>query len=276
MIVLALGLHSSAVFAQSQVRVIGDRVTIWRREARTIPATTVRTGTVLEVTGRDGDWFVVVVPRENGGNGEVGLIAASQVEVIGGAVAPSPSDSPRGNPPTVNARPGAPARTGQPPSVPHDVEVFGFGDVAYGKWLAHDTFNAVLGSPGGPLFGGGVQVRFGSLFVEGSVERFQKTGSRVFVADGDVFTLNIADTIRVIPITATFGYRRAGRQITPYVGGGIGTYLYRETSDFAEASENVNEHFTSYHVLGGVEFAGRTWLRVGVEAEYTTVPSALG
>ena len=52
--------------------------------------------------------------------------------------------------------------------------------------------------------------------------------------------------------------------------------MYRETSDFADPSENLSEHFTSYHVLGGVEFVSRSWLRSALEMQYTTVPSAIG
>jgi opacity protein-like surface antigen len=272
---LMLALNSSTAFAQSQVRVLKDQSTIWRRAAA-IVATTVKSGTLLDVAGREGDWYVVVIP-DAVFVGELGLIAASQVEIVGGGVAPP--QAPRAVQPPAGQRPVAPAQT-RPPSprspAPRPVEVFGFGALGYGSWLARDTFSAVLGSSNAPMFGGGVQVRFGGLFIEGSVERFEKTGARVFVDGGDVFNLGIADTVRIIPITATVGYRHAGRNFTPYVGGGLGTYLYKETSDFADASENLSEHFTSYHLLGGVEFASRAWVRAALEVEYTTVPRALG
>jgi len=256
--------------------VVRDGVTIWRREARTIPATTVRSGTLLDVTGRDGDWYEVVIPTEDGGKGQLGLIAASQVEVVGGGgvVTPAAGQPPESQP-RLNQPPVAPAQTRRPPA-PRRVELFGFGDIAYGTWLAHDTFNAVLGNSNAPMFGGGAQVRVGSLFIEGAVDYFQKTGTRVFVNAGTVFSLGIADTVRVIPITATIGYRHAGRQLTPYVGGGVGTYLYKESSDFADPSENLKEQFVSYHALAGVEFGRRGRLRAALEVQYTTVPNALG
>ena len=276
MIVLGVAFHSSTAFAQSQVRVVRDRVTIWRRDAPVIVATTVTLGTVLDVVGREGErWYVVVIPPENGGRGELGLIASSQVEVVSGGVAPPQAVRPAQSP--ANRPPVAPAQTRRPPPARRrPVELFGFGGVGYGSWLAHDTFNAVLGSANAPMFSGGLQVRFRNLFVEGSSERFQRVGSRVFVAGGEVFNLGIADTVRIIPISATFGYRHSGRHVAPYIGGGIGTYLYRETSDFADPSENLSEHFTSYHVLGGVEFVSRSWLRSALEMQYTTVPSAIG
>ena len=278
--VLAVTFHSFAAFAQSNVpvishaRVVTDRTMIWQHDAPVLVAATVKLGTVLDVVGREGERYVVVIPAEYGGKGELGLIAASQVEIVGSEVPAAriarPPQSSTGPPPAgpVQRRRQSPA--GRP------VELFGFGEVGDGSWLARDTFNAVLGSSSASMLGGGVQVRFGSLFVEGSVERFQRSGTRVFVYGGEVFSLGIADTVRIIPITATVGYRRAGPRVTPYVGGGIGTHLYREASDFADPSENVSEHFTSYHVLAGVELASRRWLRAALEVELTTVPNALG
>jgi rRNA processing protein Gar1 len=258
-----IALVSSSAFAQSRVRVIHDRATIWRRDAPVIVATIVKIGTLLDVVGREGEQYVVVIPAEYGGKGAVGLIAVSQVEVVSGAV------------PEARARP-EPARGRPPAAATPPIEAFVFGDIGSGSWLASDAFLAVLGSSRAPMVGGGLQVREGDFYIEASVERFQKSGARVFVSDGKVFNLGIADTVRIIPIAATFGYRHAGRHLAPYVGGGIGTYLYKETSDFAESSENVSERFTSYHLLGGVEFTGLAWLRAAFEVEFTTVPNALG
>jgi opacity protein-like surface antigen len=154
--------------------------------------------------------------------------------------------------------------------------VVGFADFAYGRWLASDTFEAVLGSAGAPMFGGGAEVRFRRFFVSGAVEWFHKTGERVVVDNGMVYPLGIPDSIRVIPIAGTFGYRHSGGRLTPYVGGGMGVYLYHETSDFAAASEEPDRRFASYHVLGGVEFDSPQWVRVAFEVQFTTVPSALG
>src|SRR5262249_41409279 len=103
-----------------------------------------------------------------------------------------------------------------------------------------------------------------------------KTGERVFVdSSGAVSKLGIATHIRVIPIEGRVGYRRPIRDFAWYAAGGAGVYLYHETSDFATGSENVDDHFASYHALGGVEF-GAGVLRTAVEVEFTTVPNALG
>jgi len=262
-----IALGSSGAFAQTRVRVIQDRATIWRRDAPALVATIVKVGTVLEVVGREGEQYVVVIPAEYGGKGAVGLIAVSQVEVVSGAAPP---------PPSTRRPPGRVASPSPPAARAPSMKVFGFGDIGYGTWLASDAFHAVLGSSSAPMYGGGVQIREGDFYLEGSVERFQQTGTRVFVSDGQVFSLGIADTVRIIPISPTIGYRRAFRHVAPYVGGGLGAYLYKETSDFAEAGDNVSQHFASYHVLGGAEFGGRGWLHAAIELEFTTVPSALG
>jgi len=121
-----------------------------------------------------------------------------------------------------------------------------------------------------------VNVRADRVFVEGGIERFQQNGERVFVSNGQVFKLGIRDTVRVLPLTFTGGYRHPLRKMTPYVGGGVGTYFYRETSDFSDPSENVSERFVSYHALGGVELGGRGTWRTALEVQFTTVPDALG
>jgi hypothetical protein len=248
--------------AQTQVRVLRDQTTIWRRDAR-IPATQVKAGTVLDVVGVEGAWYVVRVPPEYGA-GETGLIAAVMVEVVGG--------SERGQ-----ARPAAPRRA-PAPAVPHrPVEVFGSGHVGLTAWLAHETFGAVLGHSVGPVFGAGVDVRVRDrFFVQAAGEFFQEAGERVFVSNGQVFKLGIADTVRVIPVSFTGGYRHAFRTATSYVGGGAGVYFYKETSDFADPSENSDDRFASYHALVGVEFGGRRSLRTALEVQFTTVPNALG
>jgi hypothetical protein len=270
-VLFLVGIDVSIVCAQSQVRVTRDRATIWRREAR-IAVTTVRNGTVLDVTGREGDWYVVVIPPENGGKGETGLIAVSQVETVANG------QSPRVVPPVQPPGQRPPPATRRPTIVQRPIEIFGFGQAGYGAWLAHDTFGAVLGSSGSPMFGGGGQVRIRHLFIEGSIERFQKTGQRVFVSDGEVFGLGIADKVRIIPLAATIGYRHfhKNRMLTSYIGGGAGATFYHESSDFSDPADDVDEHFASYHILGGVELASRQSLRGAIEVQFTTVPGAFG
>jgi hypothetical protein len=263
--VLFVTVVSAEAFAQAQVRVTRERATIWQRDSPVVVAAIVPKGTVLDVTDRQGEWYVVVVPPGSTSAGTSGLIAVSQVEPVPGgrALPPRRTETPR-------------AEAGVRTPVSHPIELFGFGNVGYQRWLAKNAFDAVFGNPTTPMLGGGIQVRVSHVFVEVAAERFEKTGQRVFVNNGDVFKLGIADTVRIVPVFVTAGYRQTSGRATAYAGAGAGRYTYRETSDFADPDENVDVHFKSYQVLAGIEFAALQWLRPAVEVQYTTVPNALG
>jgi hypothetical protein len=272
LVVTLVVLVSMPAAAQTQVRVVRDQATIWRREAR-IPATQVKAGTILDVVSREGDWYIVLVPSTYGGAGETGMIAVSLVEPVNGP------------PRTVPAQPGTTTpspRSAAPPPQPHanpsakGFELFGTGHVGLTSWLANDTFAAVTGHSFGPMYGGGLDVRFRrNLFIQAAAEWFQKKGQRVFVSDGQVFDLGISDTVRVIPTWATFGYRQSYGTGTVYGGAGAGLYLYKETSDFADPGEDIDKRFASYNALVGFEF-GRGSVRSAVEVQFTSVPNGLG
>jgi opacity protein-like surface antigen len=155
----------------------------------------------------------------------------------------------------------------------------GFGDVGGIRFAAAQSFDAVLGTHSGFEFGGGVETVLPSgIFVNVRASRFQKDGTRVFVLSDQVFDLGIPTTVKVTPVQVTGGYRfKVGRRtIVPYLGGGAGWFRYSETSEFAEAGEDVSETFTGYHVLGGAEWRMSRSIGVSGEAEWSTVPDALG
>ena len=125
------------------------------------------------------------------------------------------------------------------------------------------------------------------VFFQVDVSRFEESGHRVFVLDGEVFRLGIPETISLRPLEFTVGYRypiarrgRDGRTRTspfvPYGGGGIGIVRYQDVSDFAEAGDDVDERFTSYHVLGGLDVPIWRGIGVGVDVHYRWVPDGLG
>jgi hypothetical protein len=144
------------------------------------------------------------------------------------------------------------------------------------------SFEAFAGDSRGGLFGGGAQVTFGNgIFAQINVERFTKTGSRVFIHEGQVFSLGISSTVTVTPVTFGGGYRYTGLgRVVPYGGAGYGSYSYREESEFAESGENVEERFGGYYVSGGAEVTiwdgGMIALAAAGEIEYSSVPDALG
>lgn len=252
---------ASPASPSATVRVIRDQSTIWRPDFR-VGAAVVRTGTILTVVGRRGDWLEVLVPGGAGAGGSArGFIYLTNVELASGSLpaGPAPSQSQRTSP------------SGQ-----RAIGIWGFGHFGYTWFAAHDSFEAVLGQAGGGLFGGGGQLRLGrGFFVEGAVEHFSKTGERVFVLGQDVFKLGIPDTISITPVAMTAGWRFVHERATPYVGAGAGSVSYKETSSFAEAGDNVEERHTSYHVLGGIDVQSG-WLATAFEVQYSRVPDALG
>jgi opacity protein-like surface antigen len=254
--------------APSQVRVVQDRATIWSRSPSMVLAI-VKAGTVLQAVAREERWIEVLVPPNEGGKGNSGFVLAAHVQHVAG----TPEIPVR--PPRPAQPADAPART---PVNPPVIGIRGFALASYMLFQAHDSFDAVFGSAWQPFYGGGGQVVIRDrFFVDASFEQFKKTGQRVIVSDGEVFPLGIADRVTVNPFTVSAGYRfRTNRTMVSYVGGGVGTYRYRETSEFADSSENVVERHTGYHALGGVEYAVGRWAFVGFELRYASVPDALG
>ena len=160
----------------------------------------------------------------------------------------------------------------------------GFAGVGLFAPDARDSFDAV-GITGNPLvFGGGVEATrvYRQLFVRGSVDWSGETGERVFLDDtGGRYPLGIPLDIRMVPIDFTAGWRFDGppgtrRRVVPYVGGGAGVLLYRESDEFEEEDETVDDTFASYHVLGGVDVYLQPRFAIRAEFRYRAVPDALG
>jgi hypothetical protein len=286
---IVLTLVPAVALAQTTVRVTVDKATLWRPGFGSV-VTVVAENQVLEVVGRQGDWLEVVVPAGSSQDRRTGLISVKQVTLATGTLpadGTSSSATPGMRPgglglPSPGQRPGFATLPGQQParpaapSIPLDTGLRGFADVSYHLFTANDTFDAVLGQPGGPFFGGGAEFRFkGGPFVQVAARYFKKTGERVFVLDDEVFSLGIEDEVTVQPTEFSAGYRfRSGGSIA-YVGGGAGLYRFKETSEFEDPTESVDEQFTSYHVLAGAEFRGRGWIGAALEVQYTMVPDSL-
>jgi opacity protein-like surface antigen len=154
----------------------------------------------------------------------------------------------------------------------------GFADAGVTVFSATNSFKAVLGQPSGPSFGGGVELGLPKgLFVSVSASRFRRTGHRVFVFENEVFPLNEAATITITPLEVNAGYRSTHLNwLHPYFGGGAGWHKYEETSAHSIAADDVRETFRGYQVLGGVEFPLGRWLATAAEAQFASVPNALG
>lgn len=166
------------------------------------------------------------------------------------------------------------------PASGQSIDVKGYGMVGNISFAATESFEAVLGSSSGPLFGGGAEVGlpFGGLYVGAGGWRFRQDGERVFISGAQVFPLGIPMTVQVtaVEITGGWRFRTFSRRFVPYAGAGWSSYGYEETSRFAESNENVDERFSGFHLLAGAEVRLTGWLGIGGEVAWARVPDALG
>jgi len=148
------------------------------------------------------------------------------------------------------------------------------------RFAAKDSFEAVFGESVEPFLGGGLQlVDRNGFFIDVTASRFEKTGQRAFRSNGQTFGLGIPLTTTIIPIEVSGGYRiklSGATRLVPYFGAGIGSYGYKETSNFSDASENVDTRHVGYLAVGGAEVRLHRWIGVSVDVQYTHVPGILG
>jgi len=159
------------------------------------------------------------------------------------------------------------------------VEIGGYAMVGRINFTAVESFDAILGESSGPIFGGGVRLSEGGVFLDVGAWQYSADGERAFVAGNTVFPLGIPVEVTVTPIEFSVGWRfrfRKMPKLTPYAAGGFTLMKYQETSEFAVGDEDVNETFSGYHVIGGVEYKITRWFGVAGEASWTTVPDAIG
>lgn len=173
----------------------------------------------------------------------------------------------------------ATTRRSQPQS--RSIQIGGYAMFGNISFAAVESFDAIVGQSSGPIFGGGTRIGLplGGLFVDVGAWRYHGNGERVFVFNDQVFKLGIPVDITVTPIELSAGWRfrlRRAPKLTPYAGGGLTMLKYRETSDFSTATEDVDETFSGYHVLGGAEYKITRWLGVAGEGSWSTVPDAIG
>ena len=154
----------------------------------------------------------------------------------------------------------------------------GFADVGSTTFTAAESFTAVLGSARGAVFGGGVEAIFPQrVFMTVRASRFRRSGERVFLFGRERFGLGIPTTVTVTPVELAGGYRfDYGWRVVPYAAAGVGWHRYEETSTFADGADNVRDRFVGYQVAGGAEIRLARWIGTAVEAQWSTVPDALG
>ncbi len=146
---------------------------------------------------------------------------------------------------------------------------------------ASRTFDTVIGTSQISMRGGGGEVLnlWKGLFARVAFSAARETGSRVIVIDDEVIPIGIPLTVEFKPLEFGGGWRfrpMGGGRIVPYVGAGVLRVGYRETSDFAQSGDNTDTTFNGSVVFGGVEASVFSWIIAGVEAQYRTIPDAIG
>jgi hypothetical protein len=156
----------------------------------------------------------------------------------------------------------------------------GYGMAGAMIFTASQSFEAVLDTDRGGIFGGGLRLVIpGGPYLDVGAWRFSKDGERAFISDaGAVFPLGIPLTVTMTPLEITGGWRFPGLlgRVTPYAGGGFTSLRYEETSEFAGDGENVSERFNGYHFTGGADVRLARWVAIGGDVTWTSVGDAIG
>ncbi len=251
------------------VRTNRGQVLVWARNPSRVRAT-LPAGVELDALSRDAQWVEVLLPEKFGGPGGVrGFVFGGHLTHVSG-------------PPIASLPDRAPAEAAEAAVAPKRAPrptfgIRGYAEGSYEWFTASDSFKAILDTGGGFFYGGGAQAYYKAIYVDVGISNFEKTGQRAFVFEGDVYRLGVRDLIMMTPLVVTAGYRfRDQNGVVPYLGGGIGSLKFQEVSDFADPGENASERFTSYHAVGGLEYAATKWLFVAGEVRYATVPDAIG
>ena len=248
--------------ASAKVRVTKNAVVMEQPRGDSIRVASVTAGLVLDVIGIRDHWYLVTLsePATTKTTWERGWIHASAVELVSGTLPRSPE-----------------AGATRPPVPRGPLRIRAFAQTGGTLFVADDSFDTILGSPFGPIVGGGAQVVFpNAAFVQVSVERFRETGTRALVSGTNIFTLDEPVTVTVQPVLATVGYRSgAYRWFAPYVGAGLGWHELTEESP-TRAFERSGNWKIGYHVLGGSELTFGRVLAIAGEVQWTAVPKAMG
>lgn len=143
---------------------------------------------------------------------------------------------------------------------------------------AGKSFDAVLGSKQLTALGGGADLRvWNNVFARVSFSRAKKEGERAVVFNGQAIPIGVPITVSYAPIEVGAGWNFGTYSgVTPYAGAGLFRLAYKEESDFGTPDEEVEFSKNGYVVFGGVEVPVWKYIIVGGEAQYRSVPDAIG
>jgi opacity protein-like surface antigen len=160
-----------------------------------------------------------------------------------------------------------------------------FGSVEMESLSASKSYTAVFGKSSFTGFGAGADVLriWRHVFLRVSVSHISASGNRASVINGQAVSLSVPITMTMTPIEIGAGWRlesargaRGTQPATPYVGGGLLALRYTEVSADSLAGDNTSTTFTGYFLMGGLDLMVARKLSVSAEADYRSVPNALG
>ena len=259
---------SAVVIEEAPVYLLPDET---RKPLRMLPVST-----ALTVSRTQGEWLEVTFNDPQFGR-RTGWIQQKYVKVT--AAQPTPTE-PTPPPPTPSAGTKPPAAQAGGAAASTGIGFRGFGTVTFDKMSASDSFKAVVGEDTVVFWGGGAQVTnlWRGLFAEVAFEFAKKDGERVFVGPNDeVFQLGIPLEIKMMPVDVVAGWRTPiANNVLAYAAGGMSFLTYEETSDFADADENVDDNFRGLVLFGGIEYRAAQWVHVRGEVRYRRFDDAIG
>jgi hypothetical protein len=163
-------------------------------------------------------------------------------------------------------------------SAQSSVSVRGYAVYDGTSFSAVDSLEAVSGSSTHSSFGGGGTVNglWRAVFVDVGVFQSRVDGERIFVDGGTTYRLGIPLEITVRPIDVAAGWRFTTGRFSPYVGGGLTSLSYEESSAFSQLGDNITERKTGGLFLVGMDARVYKWFHVGGELRYRAVKGVLG
>lgn len=255
------------VTAQETTAVVIEPAPIYLTpDATRTPLRTLAVNTTLRVIGEKGEWFRVEF-RDPQFGPRVGYVARDKVRIrFAQRQLPEPITTPSTQKPNV----------GRQSARAWGVQGYGtYGNIAF---AATETLNAVAGGTRFANVGGGVAITnlWRNLFIDVGTSQTKVDGHRVFVDGETVYKLGIPLDVTVRPIDVAAGWRVTSGRLSTFIGAGMTSLHYEETSAFAEADENVTDRRAGGLILVGIDVAVVKWVQLGGEVRYRAVKGILG
>jgi hypothetical protein len=129
--------------------------------------------------------------------------------------------------------------------------------------------------------GGGFEVLnlWSGMFARLNFSVASAAGERVILFENGAIPTGIPLHVKLNPLEAGAGWRSdLGRRrlVGVYGGASLLRMRYRQTSDFAQPDEDIDETFNGLSAFGGVDFTIARWVMIGAEGQYRLVPDGLG